>query len=323
MIIAFTTRAHCRTHTALKRQRRFGFKVIPYERLFRLRRLPRATYLFTDMDRLHFWSLELAARIHRQLAAAGARVLNDPARVRTRYALLEALHREGVNRFGVWRACDEPPQAAYPLFLRTDSAHRNVLTGLLHNAADLADARTRAVADGIPERELMAVQYCARPVREGLYRKLAVHRIGEAMVSAPCVHQNEWWAKYGEQNVATEALYREEREIVTSDPYGARLRRAFDIGAIEYGRADFGLVDDIPQVYEINTNPAVRPPKGRHPNADRRESHRRFMDNFTAALAEIDGPAAGRPIRLHDPRTLRRRAIELVRTGRWRVPMTP
>src|SRR4030095_3452020 len=67
-------------------------KVWTYDRLFRARSLPRATWIFTDFDRLNFWELELAARFHRNLVGAQQTVLNDPATVAQRFSLLRRLH---------------------------------------------------------------------------------------------------------------------------------------------------------------------------------------------------------------------------------------
>lgn len=78
MIIFVTTCSHRYTNNAIA-------KVLPFVRqevyplLFARRSLPRATYIFTDFDRLNFWQLEYAAHVFRQLSAAGCRVLNDPA----------------------------------------------------------------------------------------------------------------------------------------------------------------------------------------------------------------------------------------------------
>lgn len=324
MIIAFTTRAHSRTHTALCQQRYFRFRVVPYERLFRRRSLPRATYLFTDMDRLHFWDLEMAARIHRQLAAAGARVLNDPARFLPRHALLNAWQRAGINDFGAWRADQRPPPEAYPVFLRTESAHRGVLTDLLHGPEALEQAIARVVAEGVPWREVLVVQYRAEPVADGLFRKLAVHRVGEATVPALCVHERQWNAKFGEPGVASGELYEEEQRIVAGNPYGEPLRRAFEVAGIDYGRADFGLVRGRPQAYEINTNPAVRHPRRGTLVPARRATFAAFLERYLEALAAIDGPPAGAPIRLRDPRRLRRKLYQFWRSREWRrVPMMP
>ena len=50
-------------------------------------------------------------------------------------------------------------------------------------------------------------------------------------------------------------LYDDEYRIIEENRHAEDLRPAFEIGGIEFGRADFGLVGDRPQVYEINTNP--------------------------------------------------------------------
>jgi len=50
-------------------------------------------------------------------------------------------------------------------------------------------------------------------------------------------------------------LYDEELRIVRENPYGSAVAAAFELAGIEYGRADFGLVDSKVQLYEINSNP--------------------------------------------------------------------
>ena len=66
--------------------------------------LPRGTYIFTSIDRLGVVDLAAAARLFRRLKENGCRVLNDPAQVRTRFSLLRALHREGLNSFNAYAA---------------------------------------------------------------------------------------------------------------------------------------------------------------------------------------------------------------------------
>ncbi|HEU0049167.1 MAG TPA: hypothetical protein VFQ43_16365, partial [Nitrososphaera sp.] len=63
-----------------------------YDQLLRSRWLRQATYVFADIDRLSFWDLELAAHAYLEMERLGLRVLNNPAKVKTRYALLCALH---------------------------------------------------------------------------------------------------------------------------------------------------------------------------------------------------------------------------------------
>ncbi|ABI57703.1 hypothetical protein ACN2MM_12575 [Alkalilimnicola ehrlichii MLHE-1] len=323
MIVLFSTQAHAHTHRPLQQSDAFDFRVMSYHRLFRRRRLPRATYIFTDFDRLNFWDLEMAGRIHRQLREAGACVLNDPARVRSRFELLRDLHARRFNDFGVWRVDETPPDGAYPVFLRTESAHRGPLTGCLDTPESLAQAVAEAIDRGIPRRELMVVQFHAEPVADGLYRKLAAYRVGGRIVPALCAHQDHWAAKYGQNGIAGQALYEDELRLVNDNPFADALAPAFETGHIDYGRADFALIGGRPQVYEINTNPHV----GRlrtHPYPIRLDSYRSAQRQLIAAMAEIDGPASGRPVPLHDPRSLRDRLADLWRGREWRrTPRLP
>lgn len=269
-----------------------------YDRLFRSRSLPAATWIFTDMDRLGFWELELAARVYRSLRSHGMRVLNDPARAAHRFDLLSRLHERGLNRFKVWRAGQAATVDRWPVFLRTESAHRGPLGGLIDSPSALAHELANAVDAGHPMRDLMIVEYCAEPVREGLFRKHAIFRVGDQMVTTLAVHDTSWLAKRGQQGVAGEELYLDELEKLDCNPHAEALRRAFEIADIEYGRADYAIVAGEPQVYEINTNPSI----GRvlsHPDPSRIQSARKWEQNFVAALAEIDSPH-GSPVKPND-----------------------
>ena len=49
--------------------------------------------------------------------------------------------------------------------------------------------------------------------------------------------------------------------MIENNAYEGIMRKIFDLASIEYGRADCGVVDGKIQVYEINTNPDIRPPR--------------------------------------------------------------
>ena len=71
MIVYITTRGHSRTLRSLIR-RTFGFPtphmvLLSYERLLNARRMPRATYIFADLERLAPWELRLAAELFKAL----------------------------------------------------------------------------------------------------------------------------------------------------------------------------------------------------------------------------------------------------------------
>jgi hypothetical protein len=301
MIVVLTTPSHDYTHRVLEGNGRFELRRMTYERVLTRRRLPRATYLFTDLDRLNFWELQLAARLHACLRRAGLRVLNDPARVHLRFGLLRTLKENGYNRFDAWRVEDprRPAPQDYPVFLRTEAAHRGNLTDLLETPEALEDAVEQALAKGIPRRDLLAIQYCAQPLRPGLFRKLAAFRVGERMVTSLAVHESRWTAKYGEQGIASAEDYADEHASIRDNRYGEPLRAAFEAAGAEYGRADFALVDGRPQVYEINTNPNIKRMTA-HPFPVRLEAARLFDAALLDAFAALDTPEGGPAVRIDD-----------------------
>lgn len=298
VIFFVSTAAHSYTFRRLR-----GFPGVPrtssysYDRLFRSRRVPRGTWVFTDFDRLGPWELELAARAYRSLKSAGLTVLNDPAIACQRLTLLRRLRERGFNRFAAWSVEAGEWPDCYPVFLRAQSAHRGSFSGLLADRAALEAAIKERIDRGVPRHELIAVEYCAEPLREGLFRKLASYRVGAVMVAALCVHQSNWVAKDGEIGIAGQECYDDEYRIIEEDRHCAEVRPAFEIGEIEFGRADFGLVGGRPQIYEINTNPTIGILK-QHPFPIRIKADKLFQAKFAAALARIDSPAGGNPVRI-------------------------
>ncbi|MFA5081523.1 MAG: hypothetical protein WC474_03115 [Hydrogenophilaceae bacterium] len=293
-----------------------AIRIWSYDALFRARKLPAATWIFTDMDRLGFWELELAAHAWQELAGHGLRVLNDPARFCPRFPLLQRLHAAGFNRFAVWRLDQAACVDRWPVFLRTESAHRGPLTDLIEDPAQLGREIDQALAAGYPERDLMIVEYCAEPLRDNLFRKLAAFRVGDRIVTTLAVHEGQWAAKYGQEGIAGADLYREELENLSVNPHAERLMQAFEIGRVDYGRVDYALVAGVPQVYEINSNPTL----GRvleHPDPSRVQAGRLWEQNFVAALAAIDSPS-GPAVLVQDRKlTRQRRRDRFMFRSRW------
>jgi hypothetical protein len=261
-------------------------EVSTYRNLQRAGALPRATYVFTDLDRLSPSMLRAAAASYRRLRDAGLRVLNDPARMPSRLGLLRSLHEAGINRFNAYRAEERVTPARWPVFLRCEGSHEAPRSDLLPDAA--------AVDSGVPLPSLLVIEYAAEPVKPGLFRKLACFQIGEAGFAHLCVHDDQWAVKYGKKGIAGEDLYEDELRIVRDNPFGEKLRAVFRRAGIEYGRADFGLLGGEAQVYEINTNPDVKLfPKQAHPSPHRLEALRIYRENYLDALKAIDTPEGG------------------------------
>jgi hypothetical protein len=260
-----------------------------YGELFAASHLPRATYVFTDLDRLPAAQIRRAARTYRGLRDQGVRVLNDPARMPSRFGLLRRMALTGRNDFNAYRVEEGVVPARWPVFLRTEGDHDAPVSDLLHDLDSVRRAVADALGAGHPLPALLIVEYAAEPVLPGLYRKLSMYRIGPTAFAATCVHDTQWLVKYGQTGIATPELYADELRIARGNPFREAIDAAFDLAGIEYGRADFGLVGGRVQLYEINTNPTINLPT-EHPSADRIESLRVVKANLFAALRAIDTP---------------------------------
>ena len=260
--------------------------VVSYEQLFAATSLPPATYVFTDLDRLPKWGVRKAAKLYRELHAGGARVLNDPARVMSRYGLLRALYRRGLNSFNAYRLEEDLMPERWPVFLRAEGDHDAPLTDLLHTPDQLRGEINRWVESGLPVSSLLIVEYAAEPVRPGLFRVLTIYRLGETYVADCCSHDDQWVIKHGKSGIAPGELYDEELVIVRDNLFEAALRPVFELAGVDYGRADFSLVNGKVQTYEINTNPHVGFAT-EHPFPVRQETYKVFRRKFFDALARL------------------------------------
>jgi hypothetical protein len=293
VIVFVSTERHRYTHRELVAATGGRVKSVSYEELFSEEYLPRAAYVFTDMDRLSPWNLEQAARSYRMLRTNGLPVYNDPASFLGRYGVLRRLHREGVNDFNAYRVDSMEMPTRWPVFLRAEGDHKRPLSGLLANRQELDRAVAKAVAEGAPLSTLLIIEYAAEEVRPGLFRKLSVFRVGEQMVGFTCVHDEQWLVKYGKPGIAPPELYEDEYRIVSDNPFGGEMRRVFDLVGLEYGRVDFGIVGGRPQIYEVNSNPDMKLDPKSFGVEFRDRSSALFKEKYLAAIAALDfEPAA-------------------------------
>ena len=287
MILIVTAKGYGYTHRSLYRERELDVAVISYADVLNRKSPHRATHIFTDFDRLASHEVHEAASHYRRLARAGIRVLNDPARFVGRFGLLRGLNRAGINQFDAYRVDGLERPSRWPVFLRLEGNHGAPVSGLLHNKQELDQALHSAIEQGAPLSALLIIEYAAEPVRDGLFRKLSIFRIGEALLGYTCVVDDNWVVKYGKVGISPPDFFEEEYSFVADNPFTDTMREVFDLAGIEYGRVDFGLVGGRPQIYEINSNPMVDlTPKEQRPA--RQESLRLLRANYIEAMNAID-----------------------------------
>jgi len=305
MITFLVTGEHAYTIGPLKKG--YGVPVpevasVSYAEITREATLRSGTYIFSDLERLSDAELLWASDLFRCISASpGSRALNDPARVRVRYGLLRALHAAGLNGFDAHRADGIPRPGRFPVFVRRQSDHDAALSDLLPDQEALDACLEALMAKGESLRGLVVIEFCAEPVRPGVFRRYGAFRVGDAVHLDHVVTQDSWNVKGGAAGLATEEMYRQDDADIRANRFADAMRRAFEVAGIDYGRADFGVVEGRPQVYEINTNPSMSLPP--HHSSKMRSATLQFArERFAELLWRIDLPATGPRIALETPR---------------------
>lgn len=293
MIQFLTTRGHEYTVKNLVRRKMLGATVPRctvqnYDQFLRRKDVTCGVYIFTDMERLAPHELRLVAEAYNALAGDGrCRVLNNPARVMGRYELLRKLRQEGVNEFDVIRADECRWPSTYPVFIRYEHDHNRPLsTNLIHDRQELTVTLENTRAAGISLRGLLIVGYAAEAFDGPWFRKFNTFRVGSEVFAHHIVVEYSWVVKYGTDIKLPEEYKMYEQAFVKANWNADLLRRVFDVADIEYGKADWGIVADKMQVYEINTNPQISADGG--PNPTRQATLAMSTKKFCESLAALE-----------------------------------
>ncbi len=258
--------------------------ILSYGEFLSLPELPRATYLFLDIERLTPDRLaDVPRRIARlEQAMPGVRVLNRPDRIVDRLTIMRRLTEAGINDFRVLPVTHPPEDLRYPVFLRGMQDHEGPRSTLIGNAGDLA----RAVAE-LPDTEGFAItEYIDARNAEGLHEKRSYMRIGDRLFPAARDVSRNWVCKGEYSNPEGVAQPEIELAFLTDTQDRDELRHAFEVTGIDYGRADYAVVDGHPQLFEINTNPWVEPPEG--VPAWARRSAQTIVSGWLGAVEALD-----------------------------------
>jgi hypothetical protein len=269
-----------------------AIRIIPYDRLGTIRSFGPGVFILTDFERISGATRALLAGFHAKLREAGCTVLNHPLRTLDRFPLLRTLHERGFNRFNVYRFDEWRRIERWPVFIRHEHQHRGPMTYLLPDEDALqrlmAYARTR-----FSERDLMIVEFGNAPFDDGRYRKYSAFRLGALTYASECLASRDWRVKLSEGGSHDEDAA-ENRRFVETNPHRDQLAPIFELAGVEFGRADYCVVDGRVQLFEINTNPTVSIAhrRGGNPMA--------YAERFEAALTKLLATGAG-PAEVQNP----------------------
>ncbi len=267
-------------------------KMLSYETLPTI--LPRGSYVFSDLELLSSEQAALAGDVWSQLAAAGEgiRLLNHPLRAMRRYALLREMREAGSNQFAVYRRSDRLTSLRFPAFVRHANEHFGSLTNLLHDHQELDQAIVRMFLRGVSLDDVLIVEFCDTS-RNGLFRKYSAFRVGDRIVPRHLMFSQKWVIKV--PDLVDASKIEEEHEYLESNPHEQELRDIFDRAHIDYGRIDYGLLDDRIQVWEINTNPIVMVSRDQY-GRQRLPAQEVFARKIRLAFESIDSPSPTQPM---------------------------
>ena len=221
----------------------------------------------------------------------GVQLLSHPRRALLRYALLDELHRAGMNRYRAYRVpVDDAADPRFPVFLRHEHSHAGSITPLLRTRAELDAAIASATRQGGDRARLLVVEYCDTADEHGVHRKYAAIQVGDEVIPRHLLFDRAWVLK--EPGLIDPGKAEEQTEYLRTNPHEEWIREVFRIGRIDYGRIDYGIVDGVPQAWEINTNPNLMRAVSYYP-APHRDAPRYFAPRIAAAFDALDraGPA--------------------------------
>jgi hypothetical protein len=273
------------------------FRTRAYDEAWSAVRVRSGPQIFAALERASAVEREVAARIwdaHAELAPGAAR-LNDPRRAPGRFDLLRTLFGAGINRFNVWRAAEYESVDRFPVFIRVEADHFGPRSRLLRSHAEIATALSNLQRRGRRIGDLIVVEFCDTSDRDGVFRKYAAFNVGGRILACHAMAAHEWSVKSGQLSL-DEAVVEQELAFVETNPHEAALRRVFELAGIDYGRADYGLMDGAVQVWEINLNPTIGRLQSRHDSlppavtALRERVKATFHERLQAAFIALDGP---------------------------------
>lgn len=238
------------------------FRVVTYTEAFETTRWRGGTVIFSDVDRLAPFEAMRASVLHQRLGQAGRlRLLNHPTRTCRRYQMLRRLRLAGINRHDIFRVDELRKPRRYPVFVRSESQHDGSFTELIHDERSLFREIERLIRQGMLPQELLVVEFEDTADEDGIYRKATGYIVGDWFFQRYLFFGDHWQVKQPRTgNVATRraeaALLAEEEAYSGGEEHLLMMREVARIGAIGFGRIDFGIgKDGRTEIWEVNTNP--------------------------------------------------------------------
>ncbi|MTD99823.1 hypothetical protein GIY56_05960 [Paracoccus sp. YIM 132242] len=261
--------------------------ILGYAEFLAFRRLPRSIYVFVDLERLDAAAArQVVDRIEAlQKVCPDCKVLNRPDRVGTRLDVMRRLHEAGINDFRMLPVTTPPEAFRYPVFLRRADDHEGPKSALIETPQALREA-VAALDPADRQGDRFAItEYVDARNHLGLHEKRSYTRVHDRLFPSALDQSQDWVCKGEYTDPNTRPDPQRELAFLQSNADIEVLRAAFDAAHLQYGRADYALVDGRPQIFEINSNPWLEPPE--QVPAEARAGAEHIVQAWIDALAQL------------------------------------
>lgn len=262
--------------------------VLSYESLPHRRSLKQGTYIFSDIERLTQGQANILSAIWEELASVnnGLRLLNHPMRSMRRYKLLRTLYEQGVNSYNIYRLSECLLPRQFPVFIRGENDHHGSLTPLLETQSEL-DSTINVLSEqkqGLKDKVM--IEFCNTADSNGVFRKYSAYIIGDRIFPQHMMFGQGWMLKSVDSLAKKKTELYEEQHYLRNNAHEGQLKAVFQLAGINYGRIDYSILDNKPQIWEINTNPTLMHIAPGPAKCSRERS--KFVQRMIAAFEEID-----------------------------------
>jgi hypothetical protein len=253
-------------------------------------KLPKGSYIFSDIDRLTPAESEQVAQVWQSLAMKlpTAALLNHPIRSMRRYQLLRTLNEVGINQFNVYHLTEARLPKQFPVFIRGENDHNGPQSKLLQSRIELDTEIETFIQQGKNLVDKIITEFCPTADAAGITRKYSALIIGKRVLPRHMFFSMKNWILKLPDLIDPQFI-EEEAQYLAANPHAEELRTIFEIAKINFGRIDYGYSNGKIQVWEINTNPLLLWPIASKPEDDARIAiHTKFAEQMLDALLEFN-----------------------------------
>ena len=233
-------------------------KIVLYNKISELDGSECSAIIFGDLERLSAAQRKLIVGLCDEIKSKYPElpIYNDPGLVMNRFDLLRHLYESKSNHFNVHRLSEPLQDIRYPVFIREENEHTGALSELIWNFNKLSKNVIRLFYLGYSPRNLLIVEFCDVSDENQIYHKFTAYKIGKHIMARRMDWNEHWVVKANRQVTQSEKWFVDSLFYLNNNPHKKWLNDVFEKAHINYGRADYALLGEKEQLWEININPS-------------------------------------------------------------------